>query len=395
MKKKGFTLIELLAVIVILAIIALIATPFIMTLIGKARFKSAEDSAYGIIEAGKNHFVQKWADSENYVGGIFNCSEASKSGNLYCKDEDNNYLEYNGVQPTAGELQITSDGKILINRSLVINGYNCNYKEGSTSEIECNKGSSSSTYVSYRTGKNDEVSIIYYNPVSGEYCDINAYNTNLENYDTSYLLSDETKSPTELKTGCMKWYAIENSDSSKSTVNVILDHNTTALASWGLSGTVMGTRPYDAQTHLDKLVSESNWQVTPRLIDADELASIVGNTDFSAESSTKNDYFYFDTENGAWQTFVLNNNRSNYAWLYNNVRYCTYYGCDTEDDNTYTYDGTTAKKNLFGYWTSNPVKGLNNYAWCVDRYNNINYYPINGDYAYGVRPVITITKPTK
>jgi len=37
MKKKGFTLIELLAVIVILAIIALIATPIILGVIDKAK----------------------------------------------------------------------------------------------------------------------------------------------------------------------------------------------------------------------------------------------------------------------------------------------------------------------------------------------------------------------
>ncbi|MCI8544918.1 MAG: prepilin-type N-terminal cleavage/methylation domain-containing protein, partial [Bacilli bacterium] len=40
MRKKGFTLIELLAVIVILAVIALIATPIILNIIEKAR-KSA------------------------------------------------------------------------------------------------------------------------------------------------------------------------------------------------------------------------------------------------------------------------------------------------------------------------------------------------------------------
>ena len=45
---KGFTLIELLAVIVILAVIALIATPLIMGTITKAKKNSAVDSAYGM-----------------------------------------------------------------------------------------------------------------------------------------------------------------------------------------------------------------------------------------------------------------------------------------------------------------------------------------------------------
>ena len=49
--KKGFTLVELLAVIVILAIIALIATPIILNVIDNAKEGSAKNSAYGYIDA--------------------------------------------------------------------------------------------------------------------------------------------------------------------------------------------------------------------------------------------------------------------------------------------------------------------------------------------------------
>jgi len=48
---KGFTLIELLAVIVILAIIALIATPTILGVIETARQGAAKSSALGYIDA--------------------------------------------------------------------------------------------------------------------------------------------------------------------------------------------------------------------------------------------------------------------------------------------------------------------------------------------------------
>ena len=51
MKNKGFTLIELLAVIVILAIIALIATPMILGVIDTAKRGSAESSALGYVES--------------------------------------------------------------------------------------------------------------------------------------------------------------------------------------------------------------------------------------------------------------------------------------------------------------------------------------------------------
>ena len=43
--KKGFTLIELLAVIIILAVIALIATPVVLNVVENARVEAAKNSA--------------------------------------------------------------------------------------------------------------------------------------------------------------------------------------------------------------------------------------------------------------------------------------------------------------------------------------------------------------
>ena len=51
MKKNGFTLIELLAVIIILAVIALIATPIVLNIVEDARKKAAEQSVNGYISA--------------------------------------------------------------------------------------------------------------------------------------------------------------------------------------------------------------------------------------------------------------------------------------------------------------------------------------------------------
>ena len=53
--KKGFTLIELLAVIIILAIVALIATPIILDVIEDAR-KSAGLSESNMILSGINNY---------------------------------------------------------------------------------------------------------------------------------------------------------------------------------------------------------------------------------------------------------------------------------------------------------------------------------------------------
>ena len=64
--KKGFTLIELLAVIVILAIIALIATPMILGVIDSAKKGAAENSTYGFVEAIGKSNLQDMIDVGNY-----------------------------------------------------------------------------------------------------------------------------------------------------------------------------------------------------------------------------------------------------------------------------------------------------------------------------------------
>ena len=65
MKRKGFTLIELLAVIMVLAIIALIATPIIFNVIENAKIKSLENSCYGVIDAVRTKYAEGLLNSEN------------------------------------------------------------------------------------------------------------------------------------------------------------------------------------------------------------------------------------------------------------------------------------------------------------------------------------------
>lgn len=64
MNKKGFTLIELLAVIVILAIIALIATPIILGIINDAR-KSAKVRSAELVESGVEYAITTYAYKNN------------------------------------------------------------------------------------------------------------------------------------------------------------------------------------------------------------------------------------------------------------------------------------------------------------------------------------------
>lgn len=120
MNKKGFTLIELLAVIVILAIVALVATPIIITSIKNARMSSAKASALGYIQAVDNYVSMHDIDENNYSEdlsyGIHNVS-GEDNDVLYL----NNIIKVTGEKPTSGWVKIGS--KKVSQYSLVFNGY--------------------------------------------------------------------------------------------------------------------------------------------------------------------------------------------------------------------------------------------------------------------------------
>lgn len=103
MKNKGFTLIELLAVIVILAIIALIATPIILGIIDDARKSSQVRSAQYVVEAVQLAYQTKY----------------SVSGKQPTLSEVNSQLDSNGISNaelsdvTSGEFYILTGDKVV------------------------------------------------------------------------------------------------------------------------------------------------------------------------------------------------------------------------------------------------------------------------------------------
>ena len=64
-KKRGFTLIQLLAVIIVLAIIALIATPIIFNVIENEKIKSIENSCYEVIDGVRTKYGEGLLNSED------------------------------------------------------------------------------------------------------------------------------------------------------------------------------------------------------------------------------------------------------------------------------------------------------------------------------------------
>ena len=197
---------------------------------------------------------------------------------------------------------------------------------------------------------------VYYNPVSGKVC-------------TDYV---ESNSTTGTKTGCMKWYIIQ---ADFDNVIMILDHNTTATLAWYSSSKNVAYESSNIKPEVDKLVSESGWVNTPRLITAEEVAQITGNTSWTNTGS----WYYLDS-NSQTQT-AKSQGASKYAWLFDYTNECTSCGCNVADSSNY------------GYWTSTPVgaAGSGAYVWRMGR-NGV----VDSDSASrtnrGVRPVITIPK---
>ena len=76
--KKGFTLIELLAVIIILAIVALIATPIVLDVVNDAK-KSAAESEANMIVSGINSYcaTSEMKKQMGTLGDGVDCSTAT------------------------------------------------------------------------------------------------------------------------------------------------------------------------------------------------------------------------------------------------------------------------------------------------------------------------------
>ena len=446
MKQKGFTLIELLAVILILGIITVIAIPTVSKIIDESKREAFKTSAYNIVSAMED------ACQLQILKG-----ETPTSFYTFTEDGVTPSLKLKGKLPTSGIATVDSNCKVafeVTNKTFAasklsstdivnvinIKGYSVNlllngddnitkyvgtgaYVDlGATAqdilgndltssiEVKIEKDGtavetiSTDTLVTYTVtysvakyghtySKTRTVTIenrvyangtaVYFNPVAGVKC-----------------TAEQAVSTTGTKTGCMKWYTFNDTGKNSATINLILDHNTTAKLAWSstiknesgptivLSQLASDTGSWAGVPTRTDSYSVSNGIATytinygtykARLITAAEIAKITGNSSFVEATTIITKWFYFDSNNQA-QT-ATTTGASKYAWLFDYTSGCTSYGCNIADSSN------------SGYWTSTAVSGTTYNAWNGDKKGCLD----SNDFAdnsgeNGVRPVITISK---
>ena len=130
--RKGFTLIELLAVIVILAVIALIATPLIMNVINDAKKGAAKDATLGYIKAVETTIA---TDMVKNPDAVYTATQ-STVGKISCKfcgdtptaTETTIDVNYKGTAPKTVNLTIANSGTGAVTGNVTVNEYTYNEK---------------------------------------------------------------------------------------------------------------------------------------------------------------------------------------------------------------------------------------------------------------------------
>ena len=240
----------------------------------------------------------------------------------------------------------------------------------------------------FKIYKNGEV--VYFDVTTGKSCSSSEYT--------------ETQSNTGTKSGCMKFYAFN--DDGKDTVNLILDHNTTATVAWTSGSSASGPKKVLEQLKTDTsswvgTITPENYSIDQtgqpsnakytidyssykaRLITAQEIAQITGNTGWDEKLAASN-WYYFDSNTITASDTCKSGNTTGckYGWLYDRTSTnCTKYGCLNNSDQT-----------TYGYWTSTPNADGSSNAWNVYCGGRLSILYVDADRTYGVRPVITVLK---
>ena len=372
MKKKGFTLIELLAVIVILAIIALIATPIVINIISDAKKSSQEESikmyAKAIEDGVANYLLRNPNKKEvptieelqegkyiNYKGNVY-CEETKiyPNGKIYL---DKCTVDGTQVTYTYGEKEktlCTLDGEKTGTEEINIGDkYKCEVKPGTT-------------YTFYvLSKKDDKVNLIMNSNIcnDGTLAD--------KDHQCNYAWHWQTQEWDEYDNNYGPDIAMTNLyNATKSWINVpdmimnYEDENNKTDTTLGYTGITT-----DTTTKTTTITGKQNKTST---------SQIFGNTTEPLKARLPREDEVTSQEAGCEEY----TDETCSAWLVEDL-----------DDGGYSKYSTVPKtENIYGYWLLSSYPGYSDYARTVDYYGRVGVDGTSYASYYGLRAVITVSK---
>lgn len=277
MKKNGFTLIELLGTIVILGLIALIATPPIINQIKNSKKKVADATLRVIYSAGES----------------------------YIKENKNSYSLDNGTKICLSIQQLSDEGKIkdsfIKQQNLRYNqtlSFTVGAQEKLTYDLKLYDDGCQATSTSLVSRGLD----VYFNPIDGVPCKSGYHWT-----------------PTNPSTNCYRWYVLATSPDGFEEVELILDHEiTTSALPW--SGTSLNVSGPDRVLQQLRQLTQSYQNVIPYTKGDTVVRPVTGNYRYTISYEGEKARLISAEELASisdipWRNGMIAENKSVYSWL--------------------------------------------------------------------------------
>ena len=366
--KRGFTLIELLAVIVILAIIALIATPVILNIIDDARTSSYKRSIDLFGNAVEQAVARYQLNNSGIISGQFLLSDDGKT--LTKKDDSSIQIiiDYTGNKIESDNILIMN-GKVYI-YNIKVDGKEVRYSYGFSENIIKVSEASGDIPPKYAIKVNDEEVFNFYV--------LSTEGNNVNLIMDKNICEDGTTNYNSSNNYCMvEWHASVNSNSYGPDTAMKTLYN--ATKNWTNIDAIVIDHPdknYDGNNIGYKNIKTNNGETIITGNPESKKTTIGTSTKplkarFAKENETA---LYCDTTPGSCPFWIVEN------LTFNNDSAYKYF----ENNNNKSF-----QKQIYGYWLldSSPQNTQN--ASNV-HYDGHLHYTNSTAQGYGIRPVITV-----